>query len=65
MARKMPVQYPGAIYYVMNRGDHREFIFLVEGDRLLFLWYFGGSVSKDDLADLQGGLDCGTVGYGQ
>ena len=24
MARKLGVQYPGAIYYVMNRGDRRE-----------------------------------------
>jgi len=37
MARKVRVQYPGAIYHVINRGDHREFIFLDEPDRLLFL----------------------------
>ena len=24
MARKLRVEYPGAIYHVMNRGDHRE-----------------------------------------
>jgi hypothetical protein len=24
MARKLRVQYPGAIYHVMNRGDRRE-----------------------------------------
>lgn len=27
MARKLRVQYPGAIYHVMNRGDRREPIF--------------------------------------
>src|SRR5437016_2609748 len=27
MARKLRVQYPGAIYHVMNRGDHLEVIF--------------------------------------
>ena len=24
MARKLRVEYPGAIYHVMNRGDRRE-----------------------------------------
>jgi len=28
MARKLGVEYPGAIYHVMNRGDRREPIFL-------------------------------------
>src|SRR5271163_5041829 len=37
MARKLRVQYPGAIYHVMNRGDRRERIFKDEGDRKLFL----------------------------
>jgi hypothetical protein len=27
MARKLRVQYPGAIHHVMNRGDRREPIF--------------------------------------
>ena len=27
MARKLRIQYPGAIYHVMNRGDRREAIF--------------------------------------
>ena len=26
MARKVRIQYPGAIYHVMNRGDRREAI---------------------------------------
>jgi hypothetical protein len=33
MARKLRVQYPGAIYYVMNRGDRREDIFADDQDR--------------------------------
>ena len=37
MARKLRVQYPGAIYHVMNRGDRGEPIFLDDGDRELFL----------------------------
>ena len=27
MARKLRIQYPGAIYHVVNRGDHQELIF--------------------------------------
>src|SRR5258706_15192985 len=37
MARKLRIQYPGAIYHVMNRGDRREAIFCDDSDRLLFL----------------------------
>ncbi len=28
MARKLRVEYAGAIYHVMNRGDRRELIFM-------------------------------------
>ena len=27
MARKLRIEYPGAIYHVINRGDRREAIF--------------------------------------
>jgi putative transposase len=37
MARKLRVEYPGAIYHVMNRGDRREAIFGDDTDRKLFL----------------------------
>ena len=37
MARKLRVEYPGAIYHVMNRGDHREPIFRDDDDRRCFL----------------------------
>jgi REP element-mobilizing transposase RayT len=37
MARKIRIQYPGAIYHIMNRGDHQERIFLDEQDRQRFL----------------------------
>src|SRR5688572_20357053 len=37
MARKLRVEYPGAIYHVLSRGDRRENIFLSDDDRLLFL----------------------------
>ena len=37
MARKLRVQYPGAIYHVLNRGDRREPIFKDALDRNRFL----------------------------
>jgi REP element-mobilizing transposase RayT len=37
MARKLRVEYPGAVYHVMNRGDRREAIFRTDQDRVLFL----------------------------
>jgi len=37
MARKLRVQYPGAICHVMNRGDRREAIFKDDVDRRRFL----------------------------
>ena len=37
MARKLRVQYPGAIYHVMNRGAHLEVIFRDGEDPQLFL----------------------------
>ncbi len=33
MARKLRVEYPGAVYHVMNRGDRREPIFRDDKDR--------------------------------
>src|SRR3954469_14963737 len=37
MPRKIRVQYPGAIYHVMSRGDRREDIFYHDIDRQDFL----------------------------
>lgn len=37
MARKLRVEYPGAIYHVMNRGDRREAIFCDDEDRQGFI----------------------------
>lgn len=37
MARKLRVEYPGAIYHVMNRGDRREPIFKDDADRQRFV----------------------------
>ncbi len=37
MPRKLRLQYPGAIYHLMNRGDRRERIFHDDQDRRRFL----------------------------
>ena len=37
MPRKLRLEYPGAIYHVMNRGDRREDIFRDDQDRRRFL----------------------------
>jgi putative transposase len=37
MARQLRVEYPGAIYHVMSRGDHWERIFRDDADRRTFL----------------------------
>lgn len=37
MPRQLRIEYPGAIYHVMNRGDRREAIFLDDMDHRRFL----------------------------
>ena len=37
MARPLRIEYPGAIYHVLSRGDRREAIFRHDADRKLFL----------------------------
>ena len=46
MARKLRVQYPGAIYHVMNRGDRREPIFKDDADRQRFVETLGEACAK-------------------
>jgi REP element-mobilizing transposase RayT len=48
MARKLRLQYPGAIYHLRNRGDHREDIFLSDQDRQLFLDTLAEACAKTD-----------------
>jgi REP element-mobilizing transposase RayT len=33
MSRKLRIEYPGAMYHIMNRGDQREDIFRDDEDR--------------------------------
>ncbi|MBE7501473.1 MAG: transposase [Verrucomicrobiales bacterium] len=37
MARRIRIEYPGAVYHVMSRGDHQEAIYREDADRELFL----------------------------
>ena len=46
MARKLRVEYPGAIYHLMNRGDRREPIFGDDEDRQRFLDTLGEACAK-------------------
>ena len=46
MARKLRVQYPGAIYRVMNRGERREAIFEDDADREKFIETLGEARGK-------------------
>jgi REP element-mobilizing transposase RayT len=46
MARKLRVEYAGAIYHVMNRGDRREPIFRDDEDRKRFLATLGEACAK-------------------
>jgi putative transposase len=48
MARKLRVEYPGAIYHVMNRGDRREPIFRGDADRQRFIATLGEACAKTD-----------------
>ena len=43
MPRNLRLQYPGAIYHVMNRGDQSENIFRDDEDRLKFLSTLGAA----------------------
>ena len=46
MARKLRLEYPGAIYHVMNRGDRREPIFKDDVDRQRFIETLGEACAK-------------------
>lgn len=48
MPRALRIQYPGAIYHVMNRGDRREPIFCDDWDRQRFLATLAEACTKTD-----------------
>ena len=46
MARRVRIEYAGAIYHVMDRGDRQELIYRSEEDRLLFLRTLGEACER-------------------
>jgi len=46
MARQVRIQYEGATYHVMCRGDRQEAIFADDGDRRIFLASLAEAVAK-------------------
>ena len=48
MPRQLRIEYPGAIYHVMNRGDHREPIFCDDADRRRSLETLDEGCAKTD-----------------
>src|SRR6266853_279489 len=48
MARKLRIRYEGAVYHVMNRGDHQEDIFRSDQDCELFLETLRETCAKID-----------------
>jgi hypothetical protein len=48
MSRKRRIEYPGAMYHVMNRGDQRKDIFRDDDDREKFLSMLGEACGKTE-----------------
>src|SRR5436309_13544054 len=48
MARKLRLQYEGAVYHIMNRGDRRQDVFRDDKDRVRFLDTLGEACAKTD-----------------
>jgi hypothetical protein len=46
---KLRIEYPGAMYHVMNRGDQREDIFRDDEDRQKFLSTLGEACAVSNL----------------
>jgi putative transposase len=46
MARKLRIEYPGARYHVINRGNYRDHVFAEEGAKQAFLKCLGEAAAK-------------------
>jgi REP element-mobilizing transposase RayT len=46
MARRLRIEFPGAVYHVLSRGDRKELIFRDEKDRLRFIDTLGEACAK-------------------
>jgi hypothetical protein len=52
MARQLRLEYPGAIYHILNRGDRREAIFRDDVDHQLFLGTLDAALSAASGAEV-------------
>ena len=48
MSRKLRIEYPGAMYHVISRGDQREDIFRDDRDRQKFLLTLAEACAKTE-----------------
>lgn len=58
MPRKLRVEYPGAVYHVLSRGDRREDIFLDDGEQWQPLrrgWCLGSEAFRAQLLEWMSG----------
>ena len=62
MSRKLRIEYPGAMYHVMNRGDQREDIFRDDQDRQKFVSTLGEACAK---TEWQAGKEIERLGWGE
>jgi len=64
MARKLRIEYAGAIYHLMNRGDRREPIFLDDVDRRTGLfWGPSRSLPRDEPGQMEGVSATNNLGW--
>ena len=57
MPRRARVEFPGAVYHLLDRGDRQEEIFRTDSDRELFLATLGQACGRCGLAGARLGLD--------
>lgn len=46
MARKLRLEFPGAVYHVLNRGNYRRDLFLSAGEAQAFVWTLEEAVER-------------------
>jgi hypothetical protein len=51
MSRPLRLEFPGALYHVTSRGDHRESIYFDDEDRRVFLGQLGREVIQQGWSD--------------
>ena len=49
MARKLRIEYPGAFYHVIQRGNNREYVFERQVDKLFLVNQMRKAVNVDNI----------------